>query len=95
MNKQLFLTVLLLSLIAPVNAITDSERTTLLRASNEIDFVISIVEEAQQSINENDRRTINYQKLKEELQIIKQGIHDAIDEPRREPRSLPPIEGDY
>ncbi|WP_367179807.1 RAQPRD family integrative conjugative element protein, partial [uncultured Paraglaciecola sp.] len=50
---------------------------------------------AQQAANPDDRRQVNYQRLRADMLKIQEGILDAANTVRREPRSLPPIEGDY
>lgn len=91
------LTAILIVLLgtSPVLAITDEERAALLRASAELMMVEAIVEEAEQGKNDEDRQPIQYQEIKKDLEKIKQGLLDVINEVRREPRELPPISGDY
>ena len=93
MTKYLILVIAVLS--APASAITDQERSTLQRMNTELEIITKIIDEAQQAANQRDRRQIDYQSLSDDLQEIQQGIFDAINAERREPRSLPPIEGDY
>lgn len=93
MTKYLILVVAVLS--APTYAVTDQEHSALQRLNTELEIIVKIVDEARQSANQLDRRQIDYQRLSDDLQGIQQGILDAINEERRGPRSLPPIDGDY
>jgi len=93
MIKTLILFVAVLS--APSYAVTDQERSALQRLNAELEAITKIIDEAQQGGNSNDRRQVNYQRLRADLKKIQQGILDAFNSVRREPRSLPPIEGDY
>lgn len=93
MIKTLILLVAVLS--APAYAVTDQERSALQRLNVELEAIIKIIDEAQQAANPDDRRQVNYQRLRADLLKIQQGIFDAASAVRREPRSLPPIEGDY
>ncbi len=93
MIKTLILLVAVLS--APAYAVTDQERSALQRLNAELEAITKIIDEAQQAANPDDRRQVNYQRLRADLQKIQQGIDDAANTMRREPRSLPPIEGDY
>ena len=93
MTKTLILLVAVLS--APLHAVTDQERSALQRLNTELEAITKIIDEAQQAANSDDRRQVNYQRLRADLQKIQQGIVDAANTVRREPRSLPPIEGDY
>ena len=93
MTKTLILLVAVLS--APAYAVTDQERSALQRLNAELEAITKIIDEAQQGGNSNDRRQVNYLRLRADLKKIQQGILDAVNTVRREPRSLPPIEGDY
>jgi RAQPRD family integrative conjugative element protein len=93
MIKTLILLVAVLS--APAYAVTDQERSALQRLNVELEAITKIIDEAQQAAIPDDRRQVNYQRLRADLLKIQQGILDAASAVRREPRSLPPIEGDY
>ena len=88
-------TLILALLSAPTYAITDQERSVLQRLNAELGTVTNIINEAQQAANQSDRRQVDYQRLSDDLQKIQQGLLDAINAERREPRSLPPVDGDY
>lgn len=92
-TKPLILLVAVLT--APAYAVTDQERSALQRLGTELETINRIIDEAQQAANQDDRRQVSYQRLRADLQKIQQGILDIINAERREPRSLPPIEGDY
>ena len=93
MTKTLILLVAVLS--APAYAVTDQERSALQRLNAELEAITKIIDEAQQAANPDDRRQVNYQRLRADMLKIQEGILDAANTVRREPRSLPPIEGDY
>ncbi len=93
MTKTLTLLVAVFS--TPAYAVTDQERSVLQRLNTELEAITKIIDEAQQGGNSNDRRQVNYLRLRADLKKIQQGILDAASAVRREPRSLPPIEGDY
>ena len=82
-------------LSAPGYAITDQERSTLQRLNAELEAISEIIDEAEQAVNVHDRRLVDYQRLRSDLQKIQQGILDTVNSERREPRSLPPIDGAY
>lgn len=82
-------------LSAPSYAITDQERSVLQRLHAELEAIAKITVEAQQAANRNDRHLVDYQLLNADLEKIRQGILDAVNAQRREPRSLPPVSGDY
>lgn len=82
-------------LAAPAFSVTDQERAVLQRLHNELKAAEQIIMEAEQAENATDRRQVDYQQLRDDLEQILQGIADVVDAKRREPRDLPPIEGDY
>ena len=89
------LTLLVAVFSAPIHAVTDHERSALHRLNTELESVTSIIDEAQHAANSQDRELVDYQRLRDDLQKIQHGIIDAASSVRREPRSLPPIDGDY
>ena len=95
MRTPVISTLILALLSAPTYAITDQERSVLQRLNTELGTIANIINEAQQAANQRDRRQVDYQRLNDDLQKIQQGILDAINAERREPRSLPPLDGDY
>ncbi|WP_101757284.1 RAQPRD family integrative conjugative element protein [Oceanicoccus sp. KOV_DT_Chl] len=95
MRTPVISSLILALLSAPTYAITDQERSVLQRLNTELGTVTKIIDEAQQAANQRDRRQIDYQRLSDDLQKIQQGILDAINSERREPRSLPPVDGNY
>ena len=86
---------IIVRLSVPTYAITDQERSVLQRLNAELGTITNIINEAQQAANQRDRRQVDYQRLNGDLEKIQQGILDAINAERREPRSLPPVVGDY
>jgi len=95
MRTPVISTLILALLSVPTYAITDQERSVLQRLKTELGSVANIISEAQQAANQRDRRQVDYQRLNDDLEKIQQGILDAINAERREPRSLPPVDGDY
>lgn len=76
-------------------AVTDQERSALQRLYSELAVISTIVEEAEQSVNQNARQQVEYAQLKADLQRIQEGVGDILNNQRREPRSLPSISGEY
>ena len=90
-----FFLLITMGLSAPTYAITDQERAVLHRLYLELNLIEEITGDAEQAINPMDRRQFDYQSLRADLEKIQQGILDTVNSERREPRSLPPIEGEY
>ena len=95
MRTPAILILVLALLSAPIFAVTDQEGSVLYRLNIELETITNIIGEAQQASSQRDRRQVDYQRLSDDLQKIQQGILDAINAERREPRSLPPVDGDY
>ena len=95
MRKTKILILLVAVLSAPAYAVTDQERSALQRLNAELEAITKIIDEAQQAANPHARKLVDYLRLRADLQKIQQGVVDAANTNRREPRSLPPIEGDY
>ncbi|MBV1928282.1 MAG: RAQPRD family integrative conjugative element protein [Gammaproteobacteria bacterium] len=93
MTKTLILFVAALS--PPTYAVTDQERSVLYRLNTELEAITTIIDEAQQAANPHARNLVDYHRLRADLKQISQGVVDAANAVRREPRSLPPIDGDY
>ena len=95
MRKQVLFIIIFAALAAPIYAVTDQERSVLQRLHDELSTASKIIDEAEQAANADDRRQVDYQRLRDDLQKTQQGILDAINSERREPRLLPPIDGHY
>ena len=87
-----FLTIIYLF---PAYAVTDGERLALQRLHSELTSIQEIIKEAEQNSNDQGRYLVDYDQLRHDLGQVRQGIEDILNSRRREPRSLPPIEGDY
>jgi len=74
---------------------TDGERTALARITHELDALAPLIREAESQANPNDRIRFRYDWLRQDLLRIRQGIQQHIDVPRAEPRTFPPLRGDY
>lgn len=95
MRKQIFFIIIFAALAVPTYAVTDQERSVLQRLHVELSTISKIIDEAEQATNADDRRQVDYQRLRDDLQKIQQGILDVVNAERREPRLLPPIDGNY
>ena len=87
-----FLTIIYLF---PAYAVTDGERLALQRLHSELTSIQEIIKAAEQNSNDQGRYLVDYDQLRRDLGQVRQGIEGILNSRRREPRSLPPIEGDY
>jgi len=74
---------------------TDGERTTLARIAHELEALEPLIREAELQANPDARIRLRYDWLRQDLSRIRQGIQEHIDVPRAEPRTFPPLRGDY
>jgi RAQPRD family integrative conjugative element protein len=93
--------VLMLGLLAtalPVQfAVADAygERAALARINHELQAIDSLITEAASQANPDARIRFQYDWLRQDLDRIRRGIQAHIDAPRSEPRTFPPLRGDY
>ena len=73
----------------------DAERAVLARISHELQAVEPLISEAASQANPDARIRFQYEWLREDLDRIRLGIQAHIDAPRSEPRTFPPLRGDY
>jgi RAQPRD family integrative conjugative element protein len=77
-----------------VFADANAERTALARLIHEIEALAPLIASAESQANPDARIRFRYDWLRQDLARIRTGIQDHIDAPR-EPRSFPPLRGDY
>ena len=92
---------LLLGLLAtalPVQfavADADGERAVLARIIHELQVIEPLIKEAASQANPDARIRFQHDWLRQDLDRIRLGIQAHIDTPRTEPRTFPPLRGDY
>ena len=74
---------------------TDGEREMLARIDHELQAISPLVDQAASQANPDARIRFQYDWLRQDLNQIRLGIQDHIDTPRSEPRTFPPLRGDY
>ena len=88
----------LLGTVLPVQfaaADADGERAALARITHELQAIEPLIREAASQANPDVRVRFQYDWLRQDLDRIRLGIQAHIDTPRSEPRSFPPLRGDY
>lgn len=76
-------------------ASNEAEKAVLVRVIHELDALNPLLQEANESALMDTRIRLNYTWLRQDLERVKSGIKDYIEEPSTEPRSFPPLKGDY
>ena len=73
----------------------DGERAALARITHELEAIEPLITEAAAQANPDARIHFQYDWLLQDLIKIQQGLQSHIDAPRSEPRTFPPLRGDY
>ncbi len=82
--------------IAPaMYADVNGEREVLARIIHELQAVESLIDKAQAQADKDSRVRFEYRWLSQDLHQIKDGIQSHLNSPREQPRSFPPLRGDY
>ena len=73
----------------------DGERAALARINHELQAIEPLITEAASQASPDARIQFQYNWLRQDLDRIRLGIQTHIDTPRSEPRTFPPLRGDY
>lgn len=73
----------------------DGERAALAKIIHELQAIDPLITEAASQANPDARVRFQYDWLRQDLDRIRLGIQEHIDAPRSEPRTFPPLRGDY
>ncbi len=79
------------------NAFADAEaeREALARIIHELEAIEPLIQVAESQANPDARIRFRYDWLREDLERIRLGIREHINAPRAQPRTYPPLRGDY
>jgi len=96
-TPHIFIAVLLGILLPLHQAVADAdgERETLARITHELETLEPLIGEAASQANSDARIRFKYEWLRQDLAKIQQGLREHMDAPRSEPRTFPPLRGDY
>jgi RAQPRD family integrative conjugative element protein len=72
-----------------------AEREALAKIIHELNTLESLIKRAQANADQDSRIRFRYDWLRQDLKQIRDGIQSHIDSPRAQPRSFPPLRGDY
>ncbi len=83
-------------LISPIAfADAGAEREALAKIIHDLNTLEAAIKQAEANANPDSRSRFRYDWLRQDLKQIKDGIQSHIDSPRAQPRSFPPLRGDY
>lgn len=72
-----------------------AEREVLARIVHELDVLEPLIKQAEANTDQDARLRFRYDWLRQDLRHIREGIQSHLDAPRAQPRSFPPLRGDY
>ena len=84
-----------LSVVPVVFAEADAEREALAQIIHELNALKPLINRAEVNADRDSRIRFRHDWLRQDLTQIKDGIQGHIDSPRTQPRSFPPLRGDY
>ena len=73
----------------------DGERAMLARITHELVTIEPLIEKARSQADPDARIKFNYDWLRQDLNQVRLGLEAHIDAPRTQPRTFPPLRGDY
>jgi len=73
----------------------DGERAALARIDHELQAIEPLITEASSQANPDARIRFQYDWLRQDIDRVRRGIDEHINAPRSEPRTFPPLRGDY
>jgi RAQPRD family integrative conjugative element protein len=73
----------------------DAEREALANIIHELNALDPLIKRAEANADQDSRIRFRYDWLRQDLTQIKGGVQSHIESPRTQPRSFPPLRGDY
>ena len=95
MRKTLVLLFITIVLARPVFADAGGEQAKLAQLVRELEALEPLTSEAEAQASPDARIRFQYGWLKQDIDRLILGIREHIDAPRSEPRTFPPLKGDY
>jgi len=80
---------------SPALADAGGEREVLVRLGHELEALNPWIRTAESQSDPDARIHFRYDWLRQDLERVRRGIQEHINAPRAEPRSFPPLRGDY
>lgn len=78
-----------------VQADVSAEREVLARLLHELQVLETLIDKAEVQREKESRIQFRYDWLRQDIARIKTGIQAHLNAPRTEPRTFPPLRGDY
>lgn len=85
----------LLAVLTSTSAIPDRERELRTQIVRELEVIEDLIDRAEAETDPNARVRFRYDLLRNDLERVRVGVTSSLLPSRPEPRSFPPIGGDY
>ena len=89
------LTALCVFVVVPQIADIEAEREALSLLVFELTELQVLIDRAEREADLTQRIRFRYDWLRRDLELVRRGIQDHLDAPSTEPRTFPPLQGDY
>lgn len=73
----------------------DAERDALAKIIHELNALEPLIKQAEANADQDARVRFRFDWLRQDLKQVRDGVQSHIDAPRAQPRSFPPLRGDY
>ncbi len=73
----------------------DAERHALAQLIHELNALQPVIDHAQHNADQDARIRFHYDWLRADIIHIRSGIQNHLIQPRQQPRTIPPLKGDY
>ena len=93
--RQIISLIIGLAITPALYADASAEREALARIIHELEAIEPLIKKAEAQSDNDVRIRFRYDWLRQDLSRIKGGIQSHIESPRAEPRTFPPLRGDY
>ncbi len=95
MRTQTVIITSLWLLSEPAMADGDAERHVLSQLIHELDALQPVIDHAHHNADQDARIRFHYDWLRADVERIRSGIQNHLVQPRQQPRTIPPLKGDY
>ena len=95
MARKIVIIALLLTCPFAASADSDAERTALAKIKHELEALKPLIDKAKTQADRDARVQFQYDWLTLDLDRIGLGIQEHLSAPSTQPRSFPPLKGDY
>lgn len=78
-----------------IDHVTDAERLALTEFIRQLDATLALIEQAEHNQSADTRFPMDYNQLRADIGLIREGVFRHLAKPVRSPRPVPMLNGDY